>query len=161
MRIATLALVLLVATAPAVRAQVTEDLDADGVVDSVDVCPDTPTGDLVGTDGCSSCPCDGPADGDRAWAGRYEYFQCVVTTARALRDAGMSRRAYRDALRHARLASCGDAAKTRCCLYRDIDDEVGRCRIMDPARCDADLMNHFDADDVDEGSCLPNPCAFE
>jgi hypothetical protein len=28
-------------------------------------------------------------------------------------------------------------------------------------RCDADLMHQYDAEDVEEGSCLPNPCAFE
>lgn len=160
MRIAAMALLLLVAAVPAARAQ-SIDLDTDGVADAVDVCPDTPTGDLVGADGCSACPCDGPADGDRAWAARYEYLRCVVVTARGMRDAGLSRRGYRDAVRHARLSSCGDVAKTRCCLYRDIDDETGRCRVMAADRCDADLMNHFDADDVDEGSCLPNPCSYE
>jgi hypothetical protein len=160
MRIAAMALFLLFTVAPAVRAQGI-DLDVDGVDDAVDVCPDTPTGDLVGADGCSACPCDGPADADRDWAGRFEYLRCVVTAAREMRDGGMSRRAYRDALRHARLSSCGDVTKTRCCLYRDIDDESGRCRVMAAERCDADLMNQFDADDVDEGSCLPNPCAFE
>jgi hypothetical protein len=162
MRIAAMALLLLFASAPAIRAQAAADLDTDGVADAVDACPDTEPGDLVGPDGCASCPCDGPANADRAWSARYEYLQCVVETARMLRDdAIISHRGYRDALRHARLSSCGESTKTRCCLYRNVDDETGRCRIMDADRCDPGVMHQFDADDVDEGSCLPNPCALQ
>ena len=39
-----------------VRAE--EDLDQDGVVDSIDVCLDTPVGDLVTWDGCTIVPFD-------------------------------------------------------------------------------------------------------
>ena len=38
------------------------DSDGDGVIDSYDLCPDTPTGSLVNADGCSIdqlAPCDG------------------------------------------------------------------------------------------------------
>ncbi len=155
------ALVLVLALAPALRAQEAIDLDADGVGEALDACPDTPLGDLVGPDGCSLCPCEGPADVDRPWVARFEYFRCVVAAARAKREDGLSRRAYRDALRHARLASCGDPVKTRCCFYRDENDDQGSCRIVDADRCDADLMHTYDAEDMDPGSCLPSPCVFE
>jgi len=50
------------------------DCDGDGVPDAQDVCPHTPPGTIVNTNGCSIaqlCPCRG------AWESNREYVQCV------------------------------------------------------------------------------------
>jgi len=68
----------------------------------------------------------------------------------------------RAALRAARLSTCGNLDLTRCCVYQSDNDDVGRCRMMSPDACDAldRQMENGGADDMDSGSCLPNPCAF-
>jgi hypothetical protein len=138
------------------------DGDTDGVIDAVDECPDTPTGDLIDQRGCSVCPCAAKADG-AAWSARGEYVACVAGEARRQRMAGLLRgRRVRAAIRAARQSACGDAQRTRCCVYINGDAEVGRCRLMTPDACDAldDRLFEADgaADDEGPGSCLPNPC---
>lgn len=147
-----------------VLAGTAEDLDEDGVADDVDACLDTPTGDLVKDDGCSVCPCEGPAE-DQPWASRQEYQQCVAVEVRARKRAGlMNRRAARAAVKTARKASCGDAALTRCCIFPDDDSDadtiVGQCKVVSVERCEQ-LSDQLDwAEDADPGSCVPNPCVF-
>ena len=141
-----------------------DDLDEDGVADDVDVCLDTPAGDLVGTEGCSVCLCDGPT-GELTWSSRQEYLVCVITEVRARKRAGtMSRKEARLATKNARKASCGDVALTRCCIYPsdqgDAETIVGQCKITTVDHC-AQLSDQLDwAEDADPGSCLPNPCIF-
>lgn len=157
----TAALVLALAV-PATRVGAqAADADGDGVPDATDVCPDTEAGALVGDDGCQACACDADADGV-PWASRYHYFRCVVTAARAARDAGtVDRRAYRTLTRQARLSNCGSPDLARCCLFRSAEDTEGRCRMLTADRCDADVMHVDEATDVGPGTCLPNPCVRE
>jgi hypothetical protein len=116
------------------------DSDGDGVPDEVDSCPDTPAGDLVDATGCSVCPCE------VSWSSGRAYLRCVrAAVKRHTLDGTLGRAAARLALRHARLSTCGRAGLTRCCVR-------SRCRLMAPARCASD------AEDLDVGSCTPNPC---
>ncbi len=110
----------------------------------------------------AACPCDAAADG-AAWASHGEYVACVVSAARQLRTDGMLRpRQMHAAIRTARQSTCGNLSLTRCCVYQSDDDDVGRCRMMSPDACDAldSQMENGEADDMDSGSCLPNPCAL-
>jgi len=62
------------------------DDDGDGVLDVVDLCPDTPPGAIVDPDGCALedlCPCDGP------WAHHGEYLTCVTNTAQSFTQQGL------------------------------------------------------------------------
>lgn len=141
-----------------------DDGDADGVVDVVDECPDTPAGTLIDDRGCSVCPCDATADG-AAWSSRREYIACVTAEAKRRRAAGLLRaRRMRAAIRAARRSTCADQQLTRCCVYADIDVDVGHCRLMTADACDALDERLFEtdgaADDDGGGSCLPNPCVF-
>ncbi len=148
-------LLAVLAAVPCARAQGFDDEDADGVADEMDSCPETPAADIVKADGCSVCACE-------AATHRYDHFRCVVTAARALRDEGrLTRRQYRDALRHARLSTCGDPTRTRCCIWRDVEDDEGRCRLVVVDRCDEEMLHADLVDDLDLGSCLPNPCTLE
>jgi hypothetical protein len=147
---------------PATRAAAQEaDADLDGVSDAVDACPGTEADTLVGEDGCQACACDADADGV-PWVSRYHYFRCVVTAARAARDAGLvDRREYRTLTRQARLSNCGSPEFARCCLFRSEEDTEGRCRMLPLDRCDADVMHVDEATDLGPGTCLPNPCVRE
>lgn len=141
-----------------------DDSDADGVVDSADECPDTPAGTLIDERGCSVCPCETTAAG-AAWASRREYIACVKAEAKRQRAAGLLRKKeMRAAIRAARRSTCADQQLTRCCVYADIDTDVGQCRLMTAEACDAldDRLFESDgaADDEGGGSCLPNPCVF-
>ena len=121
------------------------DADGDGVNDTVDTCDDTPAGDLVGTTGCSVCPCDGGVSG---WASRRGYLACVRGEARfrlAARTLDASGR--REALKHARSATCGRPNRTRCCL------PSGACTVVSERACTA-----RGGENVGAGSCLPSPC---
>ena len=155
------AALVLAATRPA-AAQVDADTDGDGVADSLDQCPDTPTGDLVDTNGCSVCPCDGTADGN-AWTSHQAYIACVVGEVKTRRAAStMMGRAARAAIKTAKRSSCGNENLTRCCVYANFDDDVGSCHLMAPDACDAldSRLDDGEADDIGGGSCLGNPCAF-
>ena len=157
-----LAGVLALATVRPAAAQVDTDADGDGVTDVLDQCPDTPTGELVETDGCSVCPCDEAADGG-AWTSHQAYVGCVVGEVKARRAAGEMRgRAARAAIKTAKRSSCGNENLTRCCVYANFDDDVGSCHLMAPDACTAldDRLDDGEADDIGGGSCLGNPCAF-
>lgn len=162
-----LAFAMTLALAPAHRVEaqvIAGDVDEDGVTDTADLCPDTPAGDLVDTDGCSVCPCDEAIDGT-PWGSHSAYVQCVVAHARRLRGAGqMGRRPMRAAIKRARKATCGNDTVTRCCVYPSLDslDEVivGHCRVVAPETCEALALQVDAAEDMGPGSCLPNPCNF-
>lgn len=154
--------VLLLAVVATSGAQDAPDLDGDGVFDAVDACPATAAGELVGTDGCSLCPC--PLDAANVpWVSREAYLDCVRTRVRELRSAGgLGRRAARRAWRYARFATCGDDTRTVCCVYRHRADPVGRCHVTTKDLCDA-VNDPFvsrgrSADVLGYGSCRPNPC---
>ncbi len=154
---------LLTAGVPPVAAQgAGDDGDSDGVVDALDECPDTPIGDLIDDRGCSVCPCDGTAAG-AAWGSRREYVACVKAESKQRRAVGLLRaKQMRAAIRAARRSTCADQQLTRCCVYADFDTEIGQCRLMTGAACDALDERLFEsdgaADDEGGGSCLPNPC---
>lgn len=119
----------------------------------------TMAADIEGT-----CPCDTRADGE-AWTSHAAYVACVVSEGRQRRrDGAMRPREMRAAIRMAKHATCGDLALTMCCIYRNDNDDVGRCRTMSPEACDAldDRLSDGDgeADDIGSGSCTGNPCAF-
>jgi len=59
------------------------DADADGVPDSLDLCPNTPQGAVVNDDGCSIdqlAPCAGPASGG-VWKNHGQYVSTVAHVA--------------------------------------------------------------------------------
>jgi hypothetical protein len=59
------------------------DADADGVPDSQDQCPDTPSDTVVNAQGCSIdqlVPCDGPASGG-TWRNHGQYVSAVARVA--------------------------------------------------------------------------------
>ena len=155
-------LAMLVAAAPS-AAQVVDD-DGDGVADEVDDCLDTPPADLVDETGCSICPCEEISAGVE-WTSHRQYVGCVAGAAKA---KALRPRARREAVKHAKLSTCGSPALTRCCS--DVSDADGntrsKCLIMAADRCnalgDAADENHDfrNLDDEDgPGSCLGNPCA--
>ena len=67
------------------------DSDGDGVLDTVDQCPDTPAGDIVNANGCSIAqlvPCAGPRSGGR-WKNHGQYVSAVVEVAKEFLNAGL------------------------------------------------------------------------
>jgi hypothetical protein len=138
------------------------DDDNDGVDDDFDDCWDTPEGDLVDEVGCSVCDCDETPTGE-AWASHGDYVQCVVAEVKArMTAAAMTRVERRAAVQHAKRSTCGNDELTRCCIFPDTDDEVivGRCKVVPWDRCDAMIETRDWAEDLDTGSCLPNPCVY-
>ncbi|HXI51224.1 MAG TPA: hypothetical protein VNH84_06960, partial [Candidatus Saccharimonadales bacterium] len=87
------------------RPETPNDCDGDGVPDSRDLCPDTPSGAVVNADGCSVaqlCPCDGP------WQNHGEYVQCVIDRAWEFYRAGRLNKEQRQAIvRDATRSDCG------------------------------------------------------
>ena len=81
------------------------DSDHDGVPDERDACPNTPTGAVVNTQGCSIsqlCPCDG------AWRNHGDYVGCVVEHAGQFQRKGLiSATERRDFVRDAASSECG------------------------------------------------------
>ncbi|MGH7895373.1 MAG: hypothetical protein ACREQL_11945 [Candidatus Binatia bacterium] len=133
------------------------DADGDGVADDVDACLDTPTFDLVGGEGCSVCDCEKDPSGE-AWTSRGAYLRCIVGAVRERRVAGtIARKQARLGLRAARNSTCGDENLVRCCVMF-VGKDQGMCRVMDELRCDPDLLHADTTEDLDAGSCLPNPC---
>ncbi len=68
------------------------DLDGDGVPNDSDQCPDTPSGDVVNSDGCSIaqlCPCDGPMESNAPWGNHGQYVSCVAHAVNGFKDAGL------------------------------------------------------------------------
>jgi len=67
------------------------DEDADGVPDSLDLCPGTPVGAIVDADGCSIdqlAPCSGPASGG-TWKNHGQYVSTVAHAAEAFLEQGL------------------------------------------------------------------------
>src|SRR5207249_10917054 len=61
------------------------DADADGVPDSLDLCPGTPAGAIVDANGCSIdqlAPCSGPASGG-TWKNHGQYVSAAAHAAGA------------------------------------------------------------------------------
>ena len=133
------------------------DADRDGVIDDDDECLDSAPYEMVDAVGCPVCACDEDAAGND-WSSRGAYLRCVLTEVHARRDDGrLSRKESRLVVKAARSSSCGHATKTRCCIMFAAKDE-GMCKVMDEARCDAELLHAEVAEDIDGGSCFPNPC---
>lgn len=86
-----------------------EDLDADGVLDLRDLCPNTPPGDVVNDAGCSIgqlVPCDGP------WQNHGEYVQAITEISADFLRAGLISREQRSAIIHQAVKSdCGEPFK--------------------------------------------------
>ena len=151
--VVALALMLAVSFAPRVglAAALVADADQDGVADDVDACPDTAPYDLVDAAGCPVCDCD------EDWASRGEYLRCVLDEVHARRaDESLARKAAKLVVKAARNSTCGYPTKVRCCLMIP-EKSTGMCRIMDELRCQDDLLGG-DVEDLDSGSCFPNPC---
>jgi len=67
------------------------DADEDGVADSADLCPDTPQGEVVNSDGCSIdqlAPCAGPASGG-TWKNHGQYVSTVAHVAEDFLEQGL------------------------------------------------------------------------
>jgi hypothetical protein len=120
------------------------------VVDAIDACPATPTGDLVDPRGCTPCPCAGP-DG-AGWA-RGAYVRCVREAA-----AGYDTATRRVMLQHARRSSCAKIDATRCCVYRSATTSLGRCRTLERQDCAARVADQR-AVDAGPGTCYVIDCA--
>ena len=154
--VVALALMLAVSFAPRVglAAALVADADQDGVADDVDACPDTAPYDLVDAAGCPVCDCD------EDWASRGEYLRCVLDEVHARRaDVSLGPKAAKLVVKAARNSTCGHPTKVRCCLMIP-EKSTGMCRIMDELRCQDDLLGG-DVEDLDSGSCFPNPCALQ
>lgn len=85
------------------------DSDGDGVDDTADQCPGTPSGSLVDSAGCSgaqnvdaACPCEG------AWKNHGKYVSCVAHASEAELAAGLLTEDEKDAIVSAAgESSCG------------------------------------------------------
>ena len=67
------------------------DSDADGVPDSLDLCPATPAGAIVDANGCSIdqiAPCSGPASGG-TWKNHGQYVSAIAQVAEAFVAQGL------------------------------------------------------------------------
>jgi hypothetical protein len=86
------------------------DADADGVPDSVDLCPGTPAGAIVDANGCSIdqiAPCSGPASG-RRWKNHGQYVAAVAQAAAAFLEQGLITADQADAIvTQAAASRCG------------------------------------------------------
>jgi hypothetical protein len=148
-----LALAVVLAGASVASAQAPPaDTDQDGVVDAADACPGTPVYDLADASGCSVCDCGAES--------RRDYLRCVIAEVRARRIAGtIGRKAARLVLRAARSSTCGDETLVRCCIA--FPGKEAMCKVMVDSRCDEEVLRTAEVDDLDVGSCLPNPCGAE
>src|SRR5207249_8536806 len=67
------------------------DGDADGIADSLDLCPGTPAGAIVDANGCSIdqiAPCSGPASGG-TWKNHGQYVSAVAQAGEAFLAQGL------------------------------------------------------------------------
>ena len=142
------------AVAVPAAAQTIGDADRDGVADAVDVCPATPLGDVVGTQGCSVCPCDA------VWSSHAAYVSCVTVEANRQYLAGlMTRTRKTQAISGAQNSTCGTTA-TRCCTWRKlVYGSLGVCGVMDPSKCSFTVLGKW-AENRGPGSCYYNPCTW-
>lgn len=80
------------------------DEDNDGVYDDIDMCPDTPDGDIVDELGCSInqyCPCDSD------WKNHGQFVSCIAHMAEAFLNEGLIVEEEKDAI-------VSDAARSDC-----------------------------------------------
>jgi len=86
------------------------DADADGVADSLDLCPGTPAGAIVDAEGCSIdqiAPCSGPASGG-TWKNHGQYVSSVAHAAEAFAAQGLISPEQAGAIvAHAARSACG------------------------------------------------------
>jgi hypothetical protein len=90
------------------------DEDADGVPDSLDLCPGTPAGAIVDANGCSIdqiAPCSGPASGGN-WKNHGEYVSAVAHAAEAFLAEGLiSQDQMGEIVAQAAQSKCGSVAR--------------------------------------------------
>ena len=86
------------------------DADADGVPDSLDLCPGTPAGAIVDANGCSIdqlAPCAGPASGG-TWKNHGQYVSTVAQAAESFVAQGLISEEQAEAiLAQAAQSNCG------------------------------------------------------
>jgi len=90
------------------------DADADGVADSLDLCPGTPAGAIVDANGCSIdqiAPCSGPASGG-TWKNHGQYISAVAQAAEAFLAQGLISADQADEIvAQAAESNCGAASR--------------------------------------------------
>ena len=90
------------------------DADADGVADSLDLCPGTPAGAIVDANGCSIdqiAPCSGPASGG-TWKNHGQYVSAVAQAAEAFLAQGLISADQADEIvSQAAESNCGSAGR--------------------------------------------------
>ena len=90
------------------------DADADGVADSLDLCPGTPAGAIVDANGCSIdqiAPCSGPASGG-TWKNHGQYVSAVAQAVNAFLAQGLISADQADEIvAQAAESRCGAAVK--------------------------------------------------
>ena|SRR5438128_1337819 len=90
------------------------DADADGVSDSLVLCPGTPAGVMVDANGCSIdqiAPCSGPASGG-TWKNHGQYVSAVAHAAEAFLAEGLISADQADEIvAQAAQSKCGSARK--------------------------------------------------
>ena len=93
-----------------IRVNGVADADGDGVPDSIDLCPDTPPGAIVNSNGCSIAqlvPCSGPLSGG-SWQSHGQYvFNVIETATRFLRSNLINRREWAEIVSRAARSRCG------------------------------------------------------
>jgi hypothetical protein len=92
------------------------DADADGVPDSLDLCPGTPAGVIVDANGCSIdqiAPCSGPASGG-TWKNHGQYVSSVAHAAEEFLAQGLiSAERAEEIVTQAAQSNCGSARQKR------------------------------------------------
>jgi len=90
------------------------DADGDGVPDSLDQCPDTPSGGLVNANGCTIdqlVPCEGPSSGG-TWKNHGQYVSAIAHVSKTFRAQGLiSGRERGQIVSAAARSDCGKKAK--------------------------------------------------
>ncbi len=86
------------------------DADADGVPDSLDLCPNTPAGAVVDANGCSIdqiVPCSGPASGG-TWKNHGQYVSSIARATEIFVALGLISEAQAEAIvSNAARSDCG------------------------------------------------------
>jgi hypothetical protein len=90
------------------------DADGDGVADSLDLCPSTPSGAVVDASGCSIdqlAPCNGPASGG-TWKNHGQYVSTVAHVVEAFRQQALISEAQgEEIVSKAAQSNCGSTRK--------------------------------------------------
>jgi len=151
---------VLALAAPAFGACLAGDSDCDGVLDAFDLCPGTMALELVATNGCSVCPCDGPSAGV-PWASHTAYVNCATSVANQRYLAGLlTKTAKTNVIKHAQSSTCG-TANIRCCTWRrpGVTGSMGTCSMMAATSCTFPNLGKW-AENRATGSCYYNPCTW-